>query len=76
MKKAVSLHQLNQTDVEKRYHHLLLIQNILGKLSKKRVLIVMRALFFCAFLIDMNLLKRCFISYWIGILPIRKNILS
>ena len=28
MKKAVSLHQLNQTDVEKRYHHLLLIQNI------------------------------------------------
>lgn len=38
MKKAVSLHQLNQTDVEKRYHHLLLIQNILGKLSKKNEL--------------------------------------
>ena len=75
MKKAVSLHQLNQTDVEKRYHHLLLIQNILGKLSKKRVLIVMRALFF-AFLMDMNLLKRCFISYRKSILPIRKNILS
>ena len=55
MKKAVSLHQLNQTDVEKRYHHLLLIQNILGKLSKNRALITMRALFFCAFLMDMNL---------------------
>ena len=28
---AVSLHQLNQTDVVKRLHHLLLIQYILGK---------------------------------------------
>ena len=31
---SVSLHQLNQTDVVKRLHHLLLIQYILGKLKK------------------------------------------
>ena len=43
---AVSLHQLNQTDVVKRLHHLLLIQYILGKLSKNRVLREMRIRFF------------------------------
>ena len=31
---AVSLHQLNQTDVVKRLHHLLLIQYILGNKVK------------------------------------------
>ena len=31
---------------------------------------------FAPFLIEMNLLKRCFISYRKSILPIRKNILS
>ena len=59
MKKAVSLHQLNQTDVEKRYHHLLLIQNILGKLSKKWALIVMRTHFFCAIFNGYELIEYC-----------------
>lgn len=33
-KMSVSLHQLNQIDVVKRLHHLLLIQYILGKNEK------------------------------------------
>ena len=43
---GVPLHQLNQTDVVKRLHHLLLIQYILGKLSKNRILREMRIRFF------------------------------
>ena len=46
-KMGVSLHQLNQTDVVKRLHHLLLIQYILGKLKRKnRVLREMGIRFF------------------------------
>ena len=47
---GVSLHQLNQTDVVKRLHHLLLIQYILGKLIKNRVLREMRIRFFFLFI--------------------------
>jgi len=45
-KMSVSLHQLNQTDVVKRLHHLLLIQYIRKIKEKNRVLREMGIRFF------------------------------